>query len=169
MAIKLKYWLVGSLALNAALIGVVGGRMFSRGEPAEIATSYQAPGWRPISLAVQDAWSKLPESDRIELGAQFKVLNRETETVSARLKESASRIADMARQEPFDSEALRDTVVVYRHLQSGLQERVDDTLVGHLGKMPPDAREVAARGLLTPYYAWMKPRTPPPTDETAQR
>lgn len=163
MAIKLQYWLIASIAANAALLGVVGGRLINPKPDFQPAETYERPGSRPVSAEIQAAWSGLPEADRRELGAQFKSVGQEMEAVSHRLQESAASIAEIARQEPFDKTKLEDTVVVYRHLQAGLQQRVDDTLVSHLGKMPPEARAAAARGLLTPYYAWMKPRGPSST------
>jgi uncharacterized membrane protein len=156
---KLQIALIVSIAANAALLGIVGGRMVVQAKPPQEA-SEELPregSYRPVSSTVQAAWAQLPQDDRIVLRDQFRALGRDSTAVTKKLQASAARIAEIARTEPFDGEQLRDIVVVYRHLQAGQQERVDDILVSHLEHMPPEAREIAARGLLTPYYSWMRP------------
>jgi uncharacterized membrane protein len=157
------YGLIGGLAisgvLNAVLLGSITKRSQSptagQGDAVQVVRT-DGPA-RPISAEVSAAWAKVPEADRKEMGAQFGELRKVTMAENERMEDAAKRIAEIARTEPYDGGALRDTVVVYRHIQQGLQQRVDDILISHLAKMPPEARETAARGLLTPYFQWMRP------------
>ncbi len=175
MSGKLKIALIVSIAVNAALLGIVGGRMVVKAAP-QSAVSGELPRegtYAPVSATVQAAWAQLPRDDRVVLRDQFRELGRDSAAMTKKLRASAARIAEIARTEPFDGDGLRDLVIVYRHLQASQQERVDNILVSHLEEMPPEAREIAAWGLLTPYYSWIRPaqsgagahRTPAQTDQ----
>ena len=174
---KTKYWLIGSVALNAALLGVVGGRLVSgaNGTPPPESVIRTTPPPRAVPAEVQAAWAKLPESDREVLGRQFAELWDAKGEEVRRLIDATRRVAELARQEPFVESDLRNAVVVYRHSYAGFQDGVDDVLISHLDKMPPDAREIAARGLLAPYSQWMRqtrddpaPPAAPPNGEAGQ-
>lgn len=168
---KAKYWLIGSVALNAALLGLVGGRFVggANGVPPPESVIRSTPPPRAVPAEVQAAWAKLPESDRAVLGEQFSELWDAKGEEVRRLIDATRRVAELARQEPFVESELRNAVVVYRHSYAGFQDGVDDVLISHLDKMPPDAREIAARGLLAPYSQWMRQtRNDPPSDETSE-
>lgn len=167
---KTKYWLIASVALNAALLGVVGGRLANGagGPPPPESVIRTTPPPRTVPAEVQAAWAKLPESDRAVLGQQFAELWDAKEEEVNRLIKATRRVAELARQEPFSESELRNAVVVYRHSYAGFQDGVDDVLISHLDKMPPDAREIAARGLLAPYSQWMRQtRNDPPAPEAS--
>lgn len=157
---KLVHWAIGFLVASAVLNAVLLGMMVKRSEASQPAAqaSPRSESVRPVSAEVQAAWSKVPEQDRKEMGKQFAQLREATVDDYKRLMEASNRVAETAGRDPFNERDLRDAVVVYRHFYSGLQTGVDNVLISHLGKMPADAREVAARGLLTPYSQWMRPR-----------
>jgi uncharacterized membrane protein len=161
MASKLVlYGLIGGLVCSAVLNAVLLGNATRRAvePPPAAATAEPGQSNRAVSAEVQAAWAKLPETDRRELWNQFGDLRRATAGDYQRLEDLGRQVAQIAARDPFDEAELRDSVIVYRHIQAGLQQGVDDTLIMHLSKMPADARETAARGLLTPFYQWMRPR-----------
>jgi uncharacterized membrane protein len=162
MPSKLVMALIGSVALNAALLGVVAGRFASPTSSKSVEPlAADTKGVRPVSAEVQAAWAKLPDGDRKALNEQFGHVIRENVSYYSRMGEAARRVAEIAHAEPFNKVELQNAVVVYRSMQQAIQRGVDDVLISHLAKMPSDARETAARGLLTPYNQWMRPPRPP--------
>ena len=71
MPSKLSIILIASLALNAALLGIVGGRLLSPAS-AEPTVQMQLERYGPTSDVVAAAWAKLPEADRGELRKQLR-------------------------------------------------------------------------------------------------
>jgi len=102
----------------------------------------------------------VPEPDRKAMSKQFVELRQASADDYKRLVEASNTVAETAGREPFNERDLRDAVVVYRHFYATLQAGVDNVLISHLAKMPADSREVAARGLLTPYSQWMRMQRP---------
>jgi len=148
MPSKLSMVLIASLALNAALLGVVGGQLVNKQrERPDIAANRPAP---PPS-GVQAAWAQLPESDRAELRKQFQERWVALENDRKVLSEAGKSVHDVAMAEPFDEVKLRDALTIYQWRQERMQRSAEDILISHLGKMPPEARATAAVGLLTPF------------------
>ena len=156
---KLVHWVIGFLVASAVLNAALLGMLVKRSEVAQAATPPPArnDGVRPVSAEVQAAWAKVPEPDRKAMSKQFIELRQASADDYKRLVEASNTVAETAGREPFNERDLRDAVVVYRHFYSTLQAGVDNVLISHLSNMPADAREVAARGLLTPYSQWMRP------------
>ncbi len=157
MPSKISLFLIGSLALNAALLGIVGGRLLSPGANAsEQTVQMQLERYGPTSDVVQAAWAQLPEADRAELRKQLRESWVAMEDERVRLRVAGEAVYNAALSEPFDENKLRDAVVLFQLREKHLQENAENILIGHLGKMPAKARATAATGLLTPFNARMQ-------------
>lgn len=149
MPSKLTIFLIGSLALNAALLGVVAGRMLNPGKEASV--QMQLDRYGPASDVVAAAWDQLPEADRKVLRAQLRERWVSLEGERNRLREAGKVVHDAALEEPFDEGRLRDAVTIFQQREYRMQQSAEDILISHLGKMPAEARATAAVGLLTPF------------------
>lgn len=152
---RLTLALVASLAVNAALLGVVGGRLLGGGK-TESANAMQLERYGPTSDTVRAAWDQLPESDRTllrkELGERWAMMEGERKQLQA-----AGRVVyEAALADPFDEDRLRDAVTVFQQREYRMQQSAEDILIRHLAHMPPEARATAAVGLLTPFNARMQ-------------
>ena len=152
MPSKTSLFLIGSLAVNAALLGVVGGRLLS---PAakEPSVQMQLERYGPASDVVAAAWDQLPEADRKVLRTQLRERWISLEGERIRLREAGKAVHDAALAEPFNEANLRDAVTIFQQREYRMQQSAEDILISHLGKMPADARATAAVGLLTPFNA----------------
>lgn len=157
MPSKMSLFLVGSLALNAALFGIVGGRLLSpAASGTEPTVQMQLERYGPTSDVVSAAWGQLPESDRTELRKQLRESWVAMEPERLRLREAGEAVYSAALAEPFNENKLRDAVAIFQLREKHLQENAENILISHLGKMPPVARATAATGLLTPFNARMQ-------------
>jgi len=150
MPSKTSLFLIASLAVNAALLGIVGGQVVNKQQrrpPPEMQSN------RPPQSEVMAAWAQLPDADRTELRKQLRDSWTALEGERKRLSEAGKAVHDVAMKEPFDSAALRDALTIYQQRQRRMQESAEDILISHLSKMPPEARATAAVGLLTPFNA----------------
>jgi len=166
MPSKTSLFLIGSLALNAALLGIVGGRLLSPAS-TEPTVQMQLDRYGPTSDVVAAAWAQLPEADRTELRKQLRESWVTMEDERKRLREAGEAVYNAALSEPFDQNKLRDAVVIFQLREKHLQENAENILISHLSKMPPQARATAATGLLTPFNARMQRadgRSGPPKD-----
>jgi uncharacterized membrane protein len=147
--------MIVSLVLNAALLGVVGGRLLnpSNSEPT---VQMQLDRYGPTSDVVAAAWAQLPEADRSELRKQLRESWVAMTAERKRLSEAGKNVYDAAFAEPFDENKLRDAVAIFQLREKGLQQNAEDILISHLGRMPREARATAAVGLLTPFNARMQ-------------
>jgi len=153
MPSKMTLFLIASLAVNAALLGVVGGQLVNKQQrppPMEGQTN------RPPPSDVMAAWGQLPDADRKELQKQFRDRWVALSDDRKRLTEAGKAVHDAAMAEPFDEGKLRDTLIIYQQRQQRMSQSAEDILISHLGKMPPEARATAAVGLLTPFNARMQ-------------
>jgi uncharacterized membrane protein len=155
MPSKPSLFLIGSLALNAALLGIVAGRLFSPAS-AEPSVQLQLERYGPTSDVVAAAWAKLPEEDRVELRKQLRESWVAMGDERKRLSEAGKVVYDAALAEPFNEIKLRDAVAIFQLREMRLQQNAEDILISHLGKMPSEARATAAVGLLTPFNARMQ-------------
>ena len=153
MPSKVSLFLIGSLAVNAVLLGIVGGRMLSPAS-AEPTVQMQLERYGPTSDVVDAAWAQLPEADRAELRRQL----RESWAAMAdeRQRDAGEVVYNAALTEPFDHNRLRDAVAIFQLREKHLQDIAENILINHLGKMPPQARATAATGLLTPFSVRMQ-------------
>jgi uncharacterized membrane protein len=150
MPSKLTIALIASLAVNAALLGVVGGQLVNKqGRPRPEMSGGRPPS--PPPSDVQAAWAQLPDADRAELRKQFQERWVALESDRKVLSEAGRTVHDVAMAEPFDEVKLRDVLTIYQWRQERMQRSAEDILISHLGKMPPEARATAAVGLLTPF------------------
>lgn len=159
-------YLAVSLAANAVLIGVVGGRLAGSSQPSAMEMEFERYG--PTSDVVAAAWDQLPERDRVDLRKQLRDEWQAMEPERQRLQEAGRAVYEAALMEPFDEQLLRDAVVVFQHKEQRLQRRAEDILIRHLGEMPPEARATAAVGLLTPYSARVQRANPTPVVEPTE-
>lgn len=155
MPSRMSFFLIGSLALNAALLGIVGGRIFSPAS-AEPSVQMQLERYGPTADVVAAAWRQLPEADRTELRKQLRESWVAMEDERKRLRDAGETVYNAALVEPFDENKLRDAVALFQLREKHLQDNAEDILISHLGKMPPQARATAATGLLTPFNARMQ-------------
>ena len=151
MPSKTSLFLIGSLAINAALLGIVGGQLVNK-QSKPLATA-QFERYGPTSDVVAAAWEKLPDSDRKELRQQLRERWVSLDGERKRLSEAGKAVFDAAKVEPFDEARLRDAVTIFQTREQRMQQSAEDILISHLGKMPPEARATAAVGLLTPFNA----------------
>lgn len=172
MPSRTSLFLIGSLALNAALLGIVGGRLLSPGAGAsEPTVQMQLDRYGPTSDVVQAAWAQLPEADRAELRKQLRESWVSMEEERMRLRVAGEAVYNAALSEPFDENKLRDAVVLFQLREKHLQDNAENILISHLGKMPAKARATAATGLLTPFNARMQraDRGPPKDGQRDER
>src|SRR6185295_18276962 len=150
MPSKTSLFLIASLAVNAALLGIVGGQVVNKQQrrpPPEMQSN------RPPQSEVMAAWAQLPDTDRTELRKQLRDSWSALEGDRKRLSDAGKAVHDVAMAEPFNDTALRDALTIYQQRQRRMQESAEDILISHLGKMPAEARATAAVGLLTPFNA----------------
>jgi uncharacterized membrane protein len=155
MASKLTIALIGSLALNAALVGIVVGRWLTP-KAEQQTVQMQLERYGPTSDVVAAAWEQLPDADQEQLGQQlreFWVANGEERR---RLGEAGKAVYNAALADPFDEARLRDAVAIFQMREKKLQSTAEDILISHMGQMPAQARATAATGLLTPFNARMQ-------------
>lgn len=150
MPSRLALLLTGSIALNAALLGVVGGTLLNSDQPSRKSQSQRTV---PTSDVVQAAWAQLPETERIDLRKELRGQWIAMKPDRQLLQEASRAVHDAAMAEPFDEVRLRGAMIVFQQRQQLMQHRAEDILISHLGKMPPEARATAAVGLLTPFSA----------------
>ncbi len=110
----------------------------------------------PTNDVVQAAWNQLPESDRQALRQELREQWKSAEPDRERLRQAGAAVAEAARREPFDEFQLRNSLIVFQHIESTLQQRAEDVLIRHLARMPVEARTTAAVGLLTPFNVRMQ-------------
>lgn len=155
MPSRVSLVLIGSLALNAALLGIVGGRMLSPAK-AESTVQMQLERYGPAADVVEAAWAQLPEADRAELRSQLRESWIAMADERKRLRDAGDVVYNAALAEPFDHNKLRDAVAIFQLREKHLQDIAENILINHLGKMPPQARATAATGLLTPFSVRMQ-------------
>ena len=155
MPSRISLFLMGSLAINAVLLGVVGGRMLSPAS-AEPTVQMQLERYGPTSDVVDAAWAQLPEADRAELRRQLRESWVAMTEERKRLRDAGEVVYNAALAEPFDHNRLRDAVAIFQLREKHLQDIAENILINHLGKMPPQARATAATGLLTPFSVRMQ-------------
>jgi uncharacterized membrane protein len=156
MPSKLTLVVIASVALNLALLGIVGGRLLSPAGAGEPTVRMQLERYGPTSDVVAAAWSQLPESDRVELRNQLRGSWVAMADERRRLSEAGKAVYEAAFAEPFDENKLRDAVAIFQVREKDLQQNAEDLLISHLGRMPREARATAAVGLLTPFNARMQ-------------
>jgi uncharacterized membrane protein len=150
MPSRLAIFLTISVAVNAALLGVVGGGLLNKDKPAGKAQSQRM---LPTSDVVQAAWAQLPEDERADLRHELRESWIAMKPDRQLLQEASRAVHDAAMLEPFDEVRLRGAMIVFQQRQQIMQHRAEDILISHLGKMPTEARATAAVGLLTPFSA----------------
>jgi uncharacterized membrane protein len=150
MPSRLAILLTVSVAVNAALLGVVGGGLLNQEKPA---AKTQTQRTMPTSDVVQAAWAQLPEAERADLRRELRDQWIAMKPDRQLLQEASRAVHDAAMQEPFDEVRLRGAMIVFQQRQQTMQHRAEDILISHLGKMPAEARATAAVGLLTPFSA----------------
>lgn len=155
MPSRISLFLIGSLAINAALLGIVGGRMLSPAS-AEPSVQMQLERYGPAADVVEAAWAQLPEADRTELRKQLRESWVAMTDERKRLRDAGEVVYNAALTEPFDHNKLRDAVAIFQLREKHLQDIAENILINHLGKMPPQARATAATGLLTPFSVRMQ-------------
>lgn len=166
MANRTLILLVGSLALNAALVGLVGGRMVNN-QRAPIEEKY-VERYTPASETVLQAWAQLPDAKRESLRQELRDAWNAAEAERELLSEAGRAVAEAARTEPFDEARLRNTLFVFQRRELQLQQRAEDILISHMSDMPPEARRIAAQGLLTPFSARVQRRNAPEGEKRAE-
>jgi len=149
-------FLIASLVVNAALLGIVGGRLLSPAAPHEPDVQLQLERYGPTSDVVDAAWAKLPEEDREILRQQLRDSWVKMADERKRLSEAGRHVYEAALADPYDETRLRDAVAIFQMREKRLQEQAEDILISHLRHMPPEARATAAAGLLTPFNARMQ-------------
>ena len=150
MPSRLALFLIASVAVNAALLGVVGGNLLNNDKPAN---RLQTQRTMPTSDVVQAAWAQLPESERVDLRKELRDQWAAMKPDRQLLQDGSKAVHDAAMAEPFDEVRLRGAMIVFQQRQQMMQHRAEDILISHLGKMPAEARATAAVGLLTPFSA----------------
>jgi len=155
MPSRTSLFLIGSLVVNAVLLGIVGGRWFSPAA-AEPTAQMQLERYGPTPDVVAAAWAQLPDVDRKELRKQLRQSWLNMEGERQRLRTAGEVVYNAALSEPFDENKLRDAVAIFQLREKHIQDDAENILISHLGKMPPQARATAATGLLTPFNARMK-------------
>jgi uncharacterized membrane protein len=157
MPSKTSLFLIGSLAVNAALLGIVGGRLLnSQNVAKEPSVVAQLDRYGPTANVVRDAWAQLPDEDRTVLRKELRDSWVALEGERKRLSEAGKAVFNAALTEPFDEGKLRDAVTIFQTREQALQQAAENILIRHLGKMPADARATAAVGLLTPFNVRMQ-------------
>jgi uncharacterized membrane protein len=153
MPSKLSLALIASLAVNAALVGVIAGQVLNKRQPVP---EPQFARYGPTSDVVAAAWAQLPDEDRTSLRKELRDRWVALEGDRKQLTEAGKAVHDAALAEPFNESRLRDAVVIFQTREQRMQQSAEDILIRHLGKMPPEARATAAVGLLTPFNARMQ-------------
>src|SRR5262245_27647970 len=127
MPSKTSLFLIGSLAVNAALLGVVGGRLVN--SPKEPSIQMQLERYGPTSDVVAAAWAQLPDSDRKELRKQLRDRWVSLEGERNKLREAGQAVYEAARAEPFDEAKLRDAVTIFQQREYRMQQSAEDILI----------------------------------------
>src|ERR1700754_2176947 len=120
MPSRLAIFLIGSVAVNAALLGVVGGSFLNKEKPASKAQSQRT---LPTSDVVQAAWAQLPDDERADLRKELRDQWIAMKPDRQLLQEASRAVHDAAMQEPFDEVRLRGAMIVFQQRQQTMQHR----------------------------------------------
>ncbi|MSU88300.1 periplasmic heavy metal sensor [Rhodobacteraceae bacterium 2CG4] len=134
-----KLALVGSLALNLAVLGVVGGALLrgaDRGRPLYLPIE----GFRSISAAM------LPE-DRAALRRDLRARRDEIRDARRTLRRSQGEFIAALRADPFSSEALAAALDSHAEQWEQFGRRTREMLVRRISEMSPEARAAFAANL----------------------
>src|SRR5262245_1818892 len=104
MPSRMSLFLIASLAINAALFGVVGGGLLNQ----QHRRGPDAQGDRPPQSEVAAAWAQLPDADRAELRKRLRDGWNAMEPDRKLLSDAGKNVHDIATSEPFDGNKLRD-------------------------------------------------------------
>jgi uncharacterized membrane protein len=128
--------LVASLALNLALVGLIGGALLKGGpEPA--------PG-----ITLWHYARALPDPYRRDLGQALRASRRDWIGPREALRGQRTALASALTAEPFQPSEVVEVLRHERQLTGELAERGTELLLAQIGRMSPEDRAAYAQALL---------------------
>lgn len=152
---SVSLWLALSLALNAGLVGVVGGRLLAGASDDDD----DGPHKRAI---VRRFDSELPHSERREIRKHFVKNWRQSHGDRQAIEEARKAVMDAARTEPVDAKKLEAAFADLRQAENKLRARMHTTLADYLVNASPEHRELIIREYGHGEMRIKKHRRPPP-------
>jgi uncharacterized membrane protein len=140
----LHWFLVGSLALNLFLIGVVGAYQL-RGHGIE-------PRALRSPLRIEEIAETLPRADAARLEAVFRAHEAEIAEYSAAIRQAQNRERDGFRAQPFDRAAVAASMAEARFNHDAAKRVIHDVIIEAAQQMSPQGRAKLAE--------WASPPVP---------
>jgi uncharacterized membrane protein len=128
--------LVASLALNLALLGLIGGALL-KGPPPPM------PG-----ITLWHYARALPDPYRRDLGRALRETRRDWIGPREALRQQRAALAAALTAEPFEPAQVAGVLQQERQLTGELAERGTELLLAQIGRMSPEDRAVYAQALL---------------------
>ena len=135
MQSKLSFWLVGSLLVNALLVGVlIGGGLHQRsaGGPPPAASGEMA--------LVREMDSSLSGEDRRIVRRAMRTAFAETREQRTELRNARQNLVAVLAQEPYDSAAVRDGFARLREADELVKAGLHDALADQFGALTIEQR-----------------------------
>lgn len=131
---SVSLWLALSLAFNAGLVGVVGGRLLAGGADDD-GDDYKRPIVRRFDR-------DLPHSERREIRKKFVKNWRQSHGERQAIEEARKAIMDAAQEDPVDAEKLEAAFAQLRQAENKLRARMHTALADYLVNASPEHREL---------------------------
>ncbi len=136
----MKVTLVASLALNIAVIGLIGG-LALRGPLGEARPGF-APGDGLIRMH-----QALPDNKRRELGRAFFHRRDEMRGTRAEMEQLRQELQTLLVSEPFDMDAVRENLATQSDLLGAVGREALELLTGTIAGLTPEERRIFAENL----------------------
>ncbi|MEM6627234.1 MAG: periplasmic heavy metal sensor [Pseudomonadota bacterium] len=127
-------WLAVSLALNAALVGLVGGRILAGPPPAAYETRDDRANER------RRVFEDLSPSQRRALRRDLMQVWRGADAERRAIGEARRAAQAAASADPYDREALESALAAQRAAEEALKARIHTAITGRLDELSPKDR-----------------------------
>ena len=129
---SVSLWLVASLAVNALLLGVVGGRMIANGHGHDRWTDRGAYGARALDAMPDDVRRKIKR----DIVSAWRDSHEEREAMT----DARRSVLDAAMREPYDEAEVADALSRLRDAENALRAKIHGLIAQHLEAATPEER-----------------------------
>jgi uncharacterized membrane protein len=130
---RLRWLLLGSLALNLFFVGAAGAVAFRYSSPVPLATVSHID--HSLAGRLDRIASSLPPEDAELLRTQLHAEALKMATAQADLRLSQENVRTTLRAEPFDADAMRAAMAENRIARQNFDQVLHDTIAGAAAKM----------------------------------
>ena len=132
---RISIWLAVSLAVNALLLGLVGGRMLVGDDHDR-----DRPGNRPPPIESRNIPGLTKEARKDLRRSMFRMW-RESRDEREEVKQARRVLLDAVLVEPFDEDAVRGALEAMREAEEKMRLNAHTALVEAIGELPPETRQ----------------------------